>query len=97
MICITHPGGSANIDIHKVEVLGAASVVQKASATVPDQKHPEKYMNFDSDTLEEVVNNNLWYKDTAVIKLHAMGRRGKLEDISLCKVESIDVNKNSVQ
>ena len=75
---VSHPGGSANIDIHKVEVLGAASVVQKASATVPDQKHPEKYMNFDSDTLEEVVNNNLWYKDTAVIKLHAMGRRGKV-------------------
>ena len=52
---ISHAGGSVDIDIHKVEVLGAASAAQKASATVPDQEHPEKYLNLDSDTLEEIV------------------------------------------
>ena len=70
---IPHPGGSEDIDIHKVEVLGAASAEQKASATVPDQEHPEKYTNFDSDTLEAVVNNNLWYEDTQILKLKSIG------------------------
>ena len=74
---ISHPGGSEDIDIHKVEVLGAASAVQKASATVPDQEHPEKYLNLDRDALEEVVNNNLWYEDTKVLKLNKIGSRKK--------------------
>ena len=56
---VIHPGGSENIDIHKVEVLGAASVVQAASATVPDQSHPEKYLNYDDVLLEDVVKHNL--------------------------------------
>ena len=70
---ISHPEGSSDIDIDKVEVLGAASAVHKASATVPDQEHPEKYLNLDSDTIEEVVNNNLWYEDTQVLKLKSIG------------------------
>ena len=68
-----------DIDIHKVEVLGAASAVQKASAIVPDQEHPEKYLNLDSDTLEEVVNNNLWYEDTQVLKLNKIGNKRKFD------------------
>ena len=62
-----------DIDIHKVKFLGAASNVQKASATMPDQEHPEKYLNLDSDALEDIVNNNLWYEETQVLKLKSIG------------------------
>ena len=81
---IFHPGGSADIDIHKVEVLGAASAEQKASATVPDQEHPEKYLHLDNDTLKEIVNNNLWYEDTQVLKLKSIVNRRKVKkDLTL--------------
>ena len=75
----SHAGGSVDIDIHKLEVLRAASAVQKASATVPDQEHPEKYMNLDSATLEEIVNNNLWYEDTQVLRLKSILNRRKVK------------------
>ena len=45
---------------------------------MPDQEHPEKYLNLDNDTLEEVVNNNLWYEDTQALKLNKIGNRRKL-------------------
>ena len=73
---IPHPGGSADIDLHKVEVLGAPSHVENASAIVPDQEHPEKYVNHDSDTIEEVVKNNLWYKDTGLLKSNNLIKTG---------------------
>ena len=75
---VIHPGGSEDIDIHKVEVLGAASVVQAASATVPDQSHPEKYLNYDSNLLEDVVQHNLWYKQTKQLKHHKHGHKLKV-------------------
>jgi len=75
---VIHPGGSQDIDIHKVEVLGAASVVQSASATVPDQSHPEKYLNYDSDLLHDVVEHNLWYKQTKKLKHHKHGEKLKV-------------------
>lgn len=75
---VIHPGGSTDIDVHKVEVLGAASVVQAASATVPDQKHPEKYLNSDSDLLQDLVEVNLWYKDTKKMKHHIHGEKRKV-------------------
>ena len=75
---VIHPGGSEDIDIHKVEVLGAASVVQAASATVPDQSHPEKYLNYDSNLLEDVVQHNLWYKQTKKLKHHKHGLKLKV-------------------
>jgi len=75
---VIHPGGSQDIDIHKVEVLGAASVVQAASATVPDQSHPEKYLNYDSNLLEDVVQHNLWYKQTKQLKHHKHGHKLKV-------------------
>jgi len=75
---VIHPGGSQDIDIHKVEILGAASVVQEASAKVPDQAHPEKYLNFDSDLLENVVAHNLWYKQTKKLKHHKPGEKLKV-------------------
>merc|ERR1711892_328296 len=65
---IIHPGGSQNLDIHKVEVLGAASVVQEPSSIFPDQDCPEKYLNTDSDLLQDIVEVNLWYKDTKKMK-----------------------------
>ena len=76
--CLLLQSLTLDIEIHKVEVLGAFSAVQKASATVPDQEHPEKYLNLDSDTVEEVVNNNLWYEDTQALKLNKIGNRRKL-------------------
>jgi hypothetical protein len=75
---VIHPGGSQDIDIHKVEILGAASVVQAASAQVPDQQHPEKYLNFDSDLLQNVVDHNLWYKQTKKLKHHKHGEKQKV-------------------
>jgi len=75
---VIHPGGSQDIDIHKVEILGAASVVQAASAQVPDQQHPEKYLNFDSDLLQNVVDHNLWYKQTKKLKHHKHGEKLKV-------------------
>lgn len=75
---VIHPGGSQDIDIHKVEILGAASVVQQASAKVPDQNHPEKYLNFDSDLLKTVVDHNLWYKQTKKLKHHKHGEKLKV-------------------
>lgn len=75
---VIHPGGSKDIDVHKVEVLGAASVVQAPSASVPDQTHPEKYLNFDSDLLQDIVEVNLWYKDTKKLKHHKKGEKLKV-------------------
>ena len=75
---VIHPGGSQDIDIHKVEILGAASVVQAASAQVPDQQHPEKYLNYDSDLLQNVVDHNLWYKQTKKLKHHKHGEKLKV-------------------
>ena len=48
--------------------LGAISTAYNASAAVPDQEHPEKYLNEDKDTIEEIIDNNLFYKDTALLK-----------------------------
>jgi len=75
---VIHPGGSQDIDIHKVEILGAASVVQAASAQVPDQSHPEKYLNFNSEWLQKVVDHNLWYKQTKKLKHHKHGEKLKV-------------------
>jgi hypothetical protein len=75
---VIHPGGSQDIDIHKVEILGAASVVQAASAQVPDQSHPEKYLNFNSELLQNVVDHNLWYKQTKKLKHHKHGEKLKV-------------------
>merc|ERR1719481_398315 len=78
---VIHPGGGdtkEHLDVHKVEILGAASVVQASSAQVPDQAHPEKYMNFDTDLLDKVVHHNLWYKDTKVFKHHKHGHKHKV-------------------
>jgi len=78
---VIHPGGGdavEHLDVHKVEVLGAASVVQAPSAQVPDQEHPEKYMNFDTAWLNTVVHHNLWYKDTKAFKHHKHGEKKKV-------------------
>jgi len=78
---VIHPGGGdavEHLDVHKVEVLGAASVVQAPSAAVPDQEHPEKYMNFDTAWLDTVVHHNLWYKDTKAFKHHKHGEKKKV-------------------
>lgn len=75
---VIHPGGSKDIDVHKVEVLGAQSVVQAASASVPDQDHPEHYINSDSDLLQDIVEVNLWYKDTHQFDHHVHGTKLKV-------------------
>ena len=51
---------------------------QAPSATVPDQEHPEKYMNFDTAWLDTVVHHNLWYKDTKAFKHHKHGEKKKV-------------------
>ena len=61
-----------------MEVLGAQSVVQAPSAQFPDQTHPEKYQNHDSDLLQDIVEVNLWYKDTKKFKHHKHGHKNKV-------------------
>ena len=51
---------------------------QAPSAKVPDQEHPEKYMNFDTAWLDTVVHHNLWYKDTKAFKHHKHGEKKKV-------------------
>ena len=51
---------------------------QAPSAQVPDQEHPEKYMNFDTAWLDTVVHHNLWYKDTKAFKHHKHGEKKKV-------------------
>ena len=45
---------------------------------MPDQEHPEKYMNFDTAWLDTVVHHNLWYKDTKAFKHHKHGEKKKV-------------------
>ena len=42
------------------------NVAQVASADVPDQDTPEKYINTDRDTLDRVINTPVYYMDTSV-------------------------------
>ena len=42
------------------------NVAQVASADVPDQDTPEKYLNTDRDTLDRVINTPVYYMDTRV-------------------------------
>lgn len=65
-------GGSPNVDPHKFVSVGVHVTKQKSSAVVPDQSHPEKYINLDCDKIKKVVSHNLWYKDTKpyLHKLH---------------------------
>jgi len=69
-------GGSPNVDPHKFVEVGVHVNVQKPSAVVPDQSHPEKYINLECDKIKEVVEHNLWYKDTKpyLHKLHGHNR-----------------------
>ena len=45
---------------------------------MPDQSHPERYMNFDTEWLDMVVHNNLWYKNTKAIRHHHHGQKKKV-------------------
>jgi hypothetical protein len=70
---LSHAGGGApNIDTHKFVRVGVHTTVQKSSAVVPDQSHPEKYISLECDKIKSVVEHNLWYKDTKpyLHKLH---------------------------
>ena len=48
---------------------------QASSAQVPDQSHPEKYLNHNHDHLIDVVEHNLWYKQTKQFKHHHHGEK----------------------
>ena len=65
---LAHPEGSSVLNFSKVKDLGAASFKPNAGAAVPDQEHPEKYLNDDNDTIRKFVNHNIWYKDTELLK-----------------------------
>lgn len=41
---------------------------QAASAVVPDQAHPEHYLNHNHDHLLDVVQHNLWRKEITKFK-----------------------------
>jgi hypothetical protein len=45
------------------------NVAQIASADVPDQDTPEKYINTDKDTLARVINKPFYYFDTSIYKM----------------------------
>ena len=51
------------------------SDVQASSAQVPDQSHPEKYLNHNHEHLLDVVHHNLWYKETKKFKHHHHGEK----------------------
>lgn len=78
---VIHPGGSQDVDYQKVQTIGVASVVQAASAKVPDQDHPEKYLNHDHSLLVNVVEHNLWRKQTKQFKHHPEKHGQKLKVI----------------
>jgi len=75
---VIHPGGSQSVDYQKVQTIGVESVVQAASAGVPDQSHPEKYLNHNHDLLLSVVEHNLWRKETKKLKHHHHGEKLKV-------------------
>lgn len=75
---VIHPGGSQSVDYQKVQTIGVESVVQAASAGVPDQSHPEKYLNHNHDLLHSVVEHNLWRKETKKLKHHHHGEKLKV-------------------
>ena len=75
---VIHPGGSQSVDYQKVQTIGVESVVQAASAGVPDQSHPEKYLNHNHDLLLSVVQHNLWRKETKALKHHHHGQKLKV-------------------
>jgi len=75
---VIHPGGSKSVDYQKVQTIGVESVVQAASAGVPDQEHPEKYLNHNHDLLLSVVEHNLWRKQTKGLKHHHHGEKLKV-------------------
>jgi len=72
---VIHPGGSQSVDYNKVSHIGVHTVVQAASAQVPDQSHPEKYLNHNHDHLVDVVGHNLWRKETTKFKHHHHGEK----------------------
>lgn len=78
---VIHPGGSQDVDYQKVQTIGVASVVQAASAAVPDQQHPEKYLNHNHNQLVSVVEHNLWRKQTKQFKHHPTHHGEKLKVI----------------
>ena len=51
------------------------SDLQASSAQVPDQNHPEKYLNHNHEHLLDVVQHNLWYKETKKFKHHHHGEK----------------------
>ena len=51
------------------------SDLQASSAQVPDQTHPEKYLNHNHEHLLDVVQHNLWYKETKKFKHHHHGEK----------------------
>lgn len=72
---VIHPGGSQAVDYNKVSHVGVHTVVQASSAQVPDQSHPEKYLNHNHEHLLDVVQHNLWYKETKKFKHHHHGEK----------------------
>jgi len=81
---VNHPGeGGHGLDVHKFEKIGVHSSVQKSSAQVPDQIHPEKYTSVDCSNIRKVVNTPLYYKDTKQLLQNIKGKnvvRGRRVD-----------------
>ena len=46
-----------------------ANIAQVASAHVPDQDDPEKYVNADKETIGRVIKKPFYYIDTSVFKM----------------------------
>jgi len=75
---VIHPGGSQSVDYNKVSHIGVHTVVQAASAQVPDQSHPEKYLNHNHDHLVDVVEHNLWRKEIKKFKHFHHGEKPRV-------------------
>ena len=46
-----------------------ANIAQVASADVPDQDDPEKYVNADKETIGRVIKKPFYYIDTSIFKM----------------------------
>ena len=75
---VSHVGVHTVVQVTKIVdvlLMLTCSDPQASSARVPDQSHPEKYLNHNHEHLLDVVEHNLWYKETKQFKHHHHGEK----------------------
>ena len=75
---VSHVGVHTVVQVIRLLIIKSSltfSDLQASSAQVPDQTHPEKYLNHNHEHLLDVVQHNLWYKETKKFKHHHHGEK----------------------